>query len=144
MCLSKGLGAPVGSALCGTRDYIQRAHRWRKMLGGGMRQAGILAAAGRHAIAHHIERLAEDHENAAALAAGLARHRALTVSTPQTNMVFVGADAGIADAFAKHLAERGVQITGTTKQRWVTHLDVARADVEGALRIVDAFFARAH
>ncbi len=144
VCLSKGLGAPVGSALCGTRDYIQRAHRWRKMLGGGMRQAGILAAAGRHAIAHHIERLAEDHENAAALAAGLARHQALTVSTPQTNMVFVGADAGIADAFAKHLAERSVQITGTAKQRWVTHLDVARADVEGALRIVDAFFARGH
>ena len=72
-----------------------------------MRQAGILAAAGRHAIAHHIERLAEDHENAAVLAAGLARHQALTVSTPQTNMVFVGADAGIADAFAKHLGGAG-------------------------------------
>ena len=74
VCLSKGLGAPVGSVLCGGRDFIRDARRWRKMLGGGMRQAGIIAAAGRYAIAHNIARLAEDHENAARLAAGLARH----------------------------------------------------------------------
>jgi len=144
VCLSKGLGAPAGSLLCGGRDYIQRAHRWRKMLGGGMRQAGILAAAGRHAIAHHIERLAEDHENARLLAAGLAKHEKLRVSTPQTNMVFVDASEDIAAAFADHLAAQGVQITGAAHQRWVTHLDVARADVLRAVSVADAFFSRAH
>ena len=119
VCLSKGLGAPVGSVLCGRRDYIEAAHRWRKMLGGGMRQAGILAAAGRHALAHHVARLADDHENAARLAAGLAKHRALDVAPPQTNMVFVAVREGSADGFAAHLAANGVQITGTAHQRWV-------------------------
>jgi threonine aldolase len=143
VCLSKGLGAPVGSLLCGGRDYIKAAHRWRKMLGGGMRQAGILAAAGRYAITHHISRLAEDHDNAARLATGLAKHAALQVSTPQTNMVFVGVEARVAADFTAHLAARVVQITGTAKQRWVTHLDVARDDVDRALAVVDAFFAGA-
>ena len=142
VCLSKGLGAPVGSLLCGGRDYIKAAHRWRKMLGGGMRQAGILAAAGRYAIAHHIARLADDHENAARLAAGLAKHAALEVSTPQTNMVFVSVKASSADGFAAHLAAKGVQVTGTAKQRWVTHLDVSRDDVERALAVVEVFFAK--
>ena len=144
VCLSKGLGAPVGSLLCGNKDYVKAARRWRKMLGGGMRQAGILAAAGRHAIAHHIDRLAEDHENAAALAAGLAKHEALSVAPPQTNMVFVSMPAASADAFARHVAAGGVQMIGTTHQRWVTHLDVSRADVERAVAVVDAFFARAN
>ncbi len=141
VCLSKGLGAPVGSVLCGRRDYIGAAHRWRKMLGGGMRQAGILAAAGRHALAHHVARLADDHAHAALLAAGLAKHRALDVAPPQTNMVFVAVREGSADGFAAHLAANGVQITGTAHQRWVTHLDVTRADVERAIGVVDAFFA---
>ena len=144
VCLSKGLGAPVGSLLCGRRDYIKLARRWRKMLGGGMRQAGILAAAGRYAVAHHVPRLAEDHDNAALLAAGLAKHEDLAVPAPQTNMVFVDASPGIADAFAKHLAAAGVQITGLAHQRWVTHLDVTRADVEHAVALADRFFARAH
>lgn len=142
VCLSKGLGAPVGSVLCGRRDFVKAAHRWRKMLGGGMRQAGVLAAAGRHAVAHHVARLAEDHENAALLASGLARHRALDVAPPQTNMVFVGVAADVAPAFAAHLAKEGVRITGTATQRWVTHLDVGRADVERAIAVVDAFFTR--
>ena len=141
VCLSKGLGAPVGSVLCGRGDYIKTAHRWRKMLGGGMRQVGILAAAGRHAIKHHVARLAEDHDNAARLAAGLAKHRALEVASPQTNMVFVAVRDGKADAFAAHLATNGVKITGTAQQRWVTHLDVATADVDRAIGVVDAFFA---
>ena len=141
VCLSKGLGAPVGSVLCGRRDYIGAAHRWRKMLGGGMRQAGVLAAAGRYAIKHHVERLAEDHDNAARLAAGLAKHRTLDVAPPQTNMIFVTVREGSADGFAAHLAANGVQITGTTHQRWVTHLDVGRADVDRAIGVVDAFFA---
>ncbi|NDP42430.1 MAG: low-specificity L-threonine aldolase [Aromatoleum sp.] len=142
VCLSKGLGAPVGSVLCGHRDFIQAARRWRKMLGGGMRQAGILAAACRHALLHHVERLAEDHDNAARLAAGLARHGELDVGSPQTNMVFVGVPADIATAFAAHLGAAGVDITGTTRQRWVTHLDVARADVDTAIAAVDRFFTR--
>jgi len=141
VCLSKGLGAPVGSVLCGGRDYVKAAHRWRKMLGGGMRQAGILAAAGRHAVKHHVARLAEDHDNAARLAAGLAKHRALDVASPQTNMVFVSVRDGSADGFAAHLAANGVQITGTAHQRWVTHLDVGREDVDRAIGVVDAFFA---
>ncbi len=140
VCLSKGLGAPVGSVLCGSSAFIKAARRWRKMLGGGMRQAGILAAAGRHAIAHHIARLADDHANAARLAAGLAKHPALAVSTPQTNMVFVDVRNDLADAFAAHLARAGVQITGKTQQRWVTHLDVSSEDVDRATGIVDAFF----
>ena len=141
VCLSKGLGAPVGSVLCGSSAFIKAARRWRKMLGGGMRQAGILAAAGRHAIAHHVARLADDHANAARLAAGLAKHPALAVSTPQTNMVFVVVRDDLADAFAAHLARAGVQITGTQQQRWVTHLDVSSEDVDRAVAVVDAFFA---
>jgi threonine aldolase len=144
VCLSKGLGAPVGSLLCGGRDYIKAARRWRKMLGGGMRQAGVLAAAGRHALAHHIARLADDHDNAARLAAGLAQYPALAVAPQQTNMVFVGVRAEIAAAFAAHLAAEGIQITGTTRQRWVTHLDVARTDVDAAIASVDRFFAGRH
>jgi threonine aldolase len=140
VCLSKGLGAPVGSVLCGGRDFIKSARRWRKMLGGGMRQAGIIAAAGRHAIAHHIPRLTEDHENAARLAAGLAKHAELSVAPPQTNMVFVGVPENIAAVFAAHLAAEGVRPYGTTRQRWCTHLDVARADVDAAIACVDRFF----
>src|SRR4029077_3591074 len=89
VCLSKGLGAPVGSVLCGGRDFIKDARRWRKMLGGGMRQAGIIAAAGRYALANNVTRLAEDHQNAARLGAGLAKHSELAVAPAQTNMVFV-------------------------------------------------------
>ncbi len=140
VCLSKGLGAPVGSVLCGSGAFIKAARRWRKMLGGGMRQAGILAAAGRHAIAHHVARLADDHANAARLAAGLRKHSAFAVSTPQTNMVFVDVRDDLADGFAAHLARAGVQITGKTQQRWVTHLDASSEDVDRAIGIVDAFF----
>jgi threonine aldolase len=141
VCLSKGLGAPVGSLLCGSAGFIKSARRWRKMLGGGMRQAGILAAAGSHALAHHIPRLAEDHANAARLASGLARHRQLDAAPAQTNMVFVGVPADIAAPFAAHLAADGILITGTTRQRWVTHLDVTAADVDRALASVAAYFS---
>ncbi len=140
VCLSKGLGAPVGSVLCGSHVFIKAARRWRKMLGGGMRQAGILAGAGRHAIEHHIARLADDHANATRLAAGLAKHQPLAVAAPQTNMVFVGVRDALADAFAAHLAREGVQITGTKQQRWVTHLDVSSEDVDRAIGVVNAFF----
>jgi threonine aldolase len=141
VCLSKGLGAPVGSVLCGRRDFIDAAHRWRKMLGGGMRQAGILAAAGRYAVAQNIERLAEDHEHAAILAKGLAKHSALRVAPPQTNMVFVEVADDVAASFAGHLAKEGVQITGVAKQRWVTHLDVDTSAVDRAIAAAERFFS---
>ncbi|MDQ6621216.1 MAG: low-specificity L-threonine aldolase [Pseudomonadota bacterium] len=141
VCMSKGLGAPVGSVLCGTSDFIGRARRVRKMLGGGMRQAGILAAACRHALAHHVPRLAEDHHRAARLAQGLSRHAELTVQTPQTNMVLVNVAPETATELAEHLAQRGVAITGVARQRWVTHLDVADSDVDAALAAVDSYFA---
>jgi threonine aldolase len=141
VCLSKGLGAPVGSVLCGGRDFIKDARRWRKMLGGGMRQAGILAAAGRYAIANNVERLAEDHENAARLNAGLAKHAELKVAPSQTNMVFVVVPESIAAAFSAHLEKDGVRPYGAAKQRWCTHLDVSRADIDTAIASVDRFFA---
>ena len=142
VCLSKGLGAPVGSLLCGSRDFVVAARRWRKMLGGGMRQAGILAAAGSHALAHNIARLAEDHANAARLREGLARHPQLDVAPAPTNMIFVGVPQAIAAALAAHLAADGILLTGTTRQRWVTHLDVSGADVARAIASVDSFFSR--
>jgi len=142
VCLSKGLGAPVGSVLCGGRDYIKAARRWRKMLGGGMRQAGIIAAAGRYALANNIARLAEDHENAARLGAGLAKHAELRVAPAVTNMVFVVVPENLAPSFTAHLAAEGVRPYGTTRQRWCTHLDVARTDVDNAIACVDRFFAK--
>jgi threonine aldolase len=142
VCLSKGLGAPVGSVLCGGRDFIRDARRWRNMLGGGMGQAGILAAACRYAIANNVERLADDHENAAWLNAGLSKHADLQVAPTQTNMVFVAVPERISAELTAHLAADGVRPYGTTKQRWCTHLDVSRADVEAAIASVDRFFAK--
>ncbi|WP_374357200.1 low-specificity L-threonine aldolase [Chitinimonas sp.] len=141
VCLSKGLGAPVGSVLLGSRDLIAQGKRWRKMLGGGMRQAGIVAAAGLYALEHNIARLADDHANAARLAAGLAQLPGLTVSS-QTNMVFVQVETSIATAFATHLAEAGLLVSSIgTAQRWVTHLDVDTAAVDAAISIASRFFA---
>ncbi|PMS22154.1 low-specificity L-threonine aldolase [Trinickia dabaoshanensis] len=142
VCLSKGLGAPVGSVLAGSKAAIARARRWRKMLGGGMRQAGVLAAAGLYALEHNVERLAQDHANARALAQGLAKLPGLTVTEPDTNIVFVGVDAAIAPAFAAHLAQHGIGVVstyGSTRQRWVTHLDVDAAAVQEALSIASQF-----
>jgi threonine aldolase len=142
--LSKGLGAPVGSVLVGRSDLVAEARRWRKMLGGGMRQAGILAAAGRHAVDHHVERLADDHANAAALAEGLSTLDGLEVVAQHTNMVFVerlvdGDDAtGLfePDAFSAALEAAGVRTSGGKVLRLVCHLDVAASDVAV---VVDAF-----
>jgi len=143
ICLSKGLGAPVGSVLVGSAELIEKAVRNRKMLGGGMRQAGILAAAGLYALDHNIARLAEDHENAARLAEGLRRFDGLDVVTPDTNIVFVNADPAIGDALGAHLKAHGVGVTGRYgQQRWVAHLDVDRAAVDAALEVVGAFFSR--
>jgi threonine aldolase len=144
VCLSKGLGAPVGSVLVGSAPLIAKARRTRKMLGGGLRQVGILAAAGLYALDHNVKRLADDHANAKALAEGLASFDALKVTMPDTNIVFVDVDSTIAADFSAYLAARGIGITsayGATKQRWVTHLDVDRAAVQDALDAAKAFFS---
>ena len=143
-CLSKGLGAPVGSLLTGSRELVSRARRWRKVVGGGMRQAGILAAAGIHALEHHVARLAEDHENAAALAAALAGIEELSVdpAAVQTNMVHVGVAPEQLRPLASFLAERGVLVTPRVPMRLVTHLDVHREDIPAAAKAMREFFTQ--
>ncbi|HHY92941.1 MAG TPA: aminotransferase class I/II-fold pyridoxal phosphate-dependent enzyme, partial [Firmicutes bacterium] len=136
-CLSKGLSAPVGSIIVGPREWIERARKWRKRLGGGMRQAGILAAAGLVALETMVERLAEDHEHARLLAEGLGNLPGCAVVPPQTNMVLVDvAGTGLSAAdFVARLAEHGVLAgdTAPTKVRLVTHKDVDRKGIEYAL-----------
>ncbi len=132
ICFSKGLGAPVGSALCGSHELIARGRRVRKMLGGGMRQAGLLAAAALHALDHHVERLADDHKRARTLAMGL-MVEGYTVRTPQTNLVYV--DVPKAAQAQDFLATHGVLAfaTGPSQMRLVTHLDVDDAGIERTL-----------
>ena len=140
VCFSKGLGAPVGSALVGSADLIKRAHRWRKMLGGGMRQAGILAAAARYAIDHHVHRLADDHVLAQRLADGLQGLPGLSVEPPETNMVFADVEADRAAGLIAHLKSRGVLATGLYRLRFVTHLDVNAQDIDTAIAAVREYF----
>ena len=142
MCLSKGLGAPAGSVLSGPRELIDEARKWRKMLGGGLRQAGVLAAAGIYALEHHVERLADDHERATALAAALAVIDGISVNAVNTNMVFIAIDNASSE-LSKRLEDRGVlcevprakgvnpyaQLVGT---RLVTHLDINDNDISAA------------
>ncbi|MCA3220066.1 MAG: low-specificity L-threonine aldolase [Burkholderiales bacterium] len=143
ICLSKGLGCPVGAVLAGGKDFIARAKRPRKMLGGGMRQAGVLAAAGLYALDHHVERLAEDHAKAQRLAAGLREIDALKVDGPHTNMVFVDLPADRVTALSAFMAEQGIQILGyQPRLRLVTHLDVSMAAIERAIAAFKQFFAR--
>ncbi|HUG26347.1 beta-eliminating lyase-related protein, partial [Piscinibacter sp.] len=134
-----GLGAPVGSALVGPRDLVLLARRWRKMLGGGMRQAGVLAAAALHALDHHVERLADDHALAQRLADGLQGIPGLAVEPPQTNMVFATTDERGRDLIA-HLKSRGVLATGIYQLRFVTHLDVDAQDIDRAVAAVREHF----
>ena len=143
VCFSKGLGAPVGSALCGSRDLIGRAHRVRKMLGGGMRQSGLLAAGALHALEHHIERLQDDHAMARNLAQGLQGIEGLAVEAPQTNIVFVdlhGDARERAPALMAHLADSGIRATGLYRLRFVTHLDVDAAGIARAVAAIRGFF----
>ncbi|MFN8895171.1 MAG: low-specificity L-threonine aldolase [Betaproteobacteria bacterium] len=135
---SKGLGTPAGSALVGSRELVARAHRVRKMLGGGMRQAGVLAAAALHALDHHVERLAEDHANARLLAEGLQGLDGVSVATPQTNIVFVDVVPAKAAGLVERLKAAGVLCTGLYRLRFVTHLDVGRADIERAVSVIRA------
>ena len=136
VCFSKGLGAPVGSALVGPRDLIRQALRTRKMLGGGMRQAGVLAAAALHALDHHINRLADDHANARALAQGLEGLPGVTVQPPQTNMVFIDLAPERAAGVVDRLRQAGLLCNGLYRLRLVTHLDVTADDIRRAVAIL--------
>jgi threonine aldolase len=141
VCLSKGLGAPVGSVLCGSRAFIKQALRWRKMLGGGMRQAGILAAAGLYALEHNIQRLAEDHENAARLARELAGISAIKVTMPDTNIVYVDLPGDACSLLDDTLRRAGILARVTPHMRIALHLDVSRADVDRTIAAFKEFAA---
>ena len=138
VCLSKGLGAPVGSVLVGPHALIDKARRWRKVCGGGWRQAGMLAAACLHALDHHVARLAEDHARAARLAERLRAIDGLTVLGQHTNMVFIDVPMERLRALDAHLREAGIRISigYLPTLRLVTHLDV---DDDGIARTADAF-----
>ncbi|MXY55790.1 MAG: low-specificity L-threonine aldolase [Gammaproteobacteria bacterium] len=128
VCLSKGLGAPAGSVLCGSASFVKAARRWRKVLGGGMRQAGVLAAAGLHALTNHVERLGDDHRRAEVLAQDL-RTKGL-VAEQRTNMVFVG---GVdTTAMVEHMGRAGVRVSGS---RWVVHMDIDDDDIRHVVQV---------
>ena len=144
VCLSKGLGAPVGSVLCGTHGHIAKARRWRKVLGGGMRQAGVLAAAGIYALQNHVQRLKDDHDNAHLLAEGLSKIAAIKVDrgAVQTNMVFLSVAPEHAEALRTFLKQRGMFIGAGTSIRLVTHLDVSAEDLRLLMDATAQFFAQ--
>lgn len=143
ICLSKGLGAPVGSVLCGSAELIKWARRWRKMVGGGMRQAGILAAAGIYALENNVKRLAEDHRHAKQLAQRLQGIEELSINQDlvQTNMLFVKTTMDTAEALAKFLNDKGITVLPTETMRWVMHLNISDSDVDYIEEQVKAFFA---
>jgi threonine aldolase len=143
VCFSKGLGAPVGSALCGSRELIDKAQRWRKVLGGGLRQSGILAAAALHALDHHVDRLGDDHALAQRLAQGLQGVPGLSVRSAQTNIVFVDVADGRGPALLDDLKAHGVLATGLIGLRFVTHLGVDAAGIDHALGCIRRFMANA-
>lgn len=144
VCLSKGLGAPVGALLCGDQSTIKKARRWRKVLGGGMRQAGILAEAGLYAIHHHVDRLQQDHENARLLSEGFAAIEQLGTeyNGSQTNMVFVTLPEDAVGTMQAYLKENDIIIASGRRVRLVTHLDVSRADVDTVVSHFKQFFSR--
>jgi threonine aldolase len=143
VCFSKGLGTPVGSALCGSKDLIGRARRVRKMAGGAMRQAGVLAAAASYALDQNVDRLAEDHALARRLADGLKGIEGLQVEAPHTNIVFVDLTGSARERSAQlldHLKSKSVLATGLYRLRFVTHLDVDASGVDVAVAAIRSFF----
>ena len=145
ICLSKGLGAPVGSLLVGSAAFIKAARRWRKVLGGGMRQAGIIAAAGIQALERNIDRLADDHANAAFLAAALQKLPGLEVlpHSGDTNMVFLRFKSADSVELANSLKAKGILVSAGSPMRLVTHLDVDRKDIENLVAGLKDFLSRA-
>ncbi|MBL0392734.1 low-specificity L-threonine aldolase [Ramlibacter monticola] len=143
VCFSKGLGAPVGSALCGSKELIARARRIRKMAGGAMRQSGLLAAAASYALDHHVERLAQDHALARRLAEGLEGIEGMAFDVPETNILFVdllGPARERSAELLQHLKNEGVLATGLYRLRFVTHLDVDAAGIDRVVTAVRSFF----
>ena len=140
VCLSKGLGAPVGSILCGSKPLIKEATRWRKMLGGGMRQAGMIAAGGLYALEHNIARLAEDHDNAAYFAGELSRLKGIQVSAPQTNIFYVDVPADACRALNDVLQLTRIRVSMSPRLRIVTHMDASRDDIDRAITVFGDFF----
>jgi threonine aldolase len=143
VCFSKGLGAPIGSALCGSRSFIAKAHRIRKMAGGGMRQAGMLAAAASYALDHHVERLADDHALAKKLGDALARIDGLQVDPVHSNIVFVDVQEPLkanAAGLMDQLKSQGILATGLYRLRFVTHLDVHEAGVDRVISVIEQYF----
>ena len=141
ICLSKGLGTPVGSLLVGSREYIKRATRWRKMVGGGMRQAGILAAAGLYALENNVQRLQTDHDNAHWLASEL-REIGVDVTRQDTNMVFVRVPVEQSESLGNFMKERGILISAGPITRLVIHLDVNRQQLAEVVSHWQAFLQR--
>ena len=141
ICLSKGLGAPVGSVLVGSQEFIDQAHRWRKMFGGGMRQSGILAAAGIHAVEHHVDRLVDDHRRAMNLATAIdeMNHVHVDLDAVQTNMVYFSADGHTASQVAEHMGKQGIDMfdISPTHCRLVTHLHITDEDVENVVAALE-------
>ncbi|NDH24537.1 MAG: low-specificity L-threonine aldolase, partial [Actinobacteria bacterium] len=143
LCLSKGLGAPMGSVLSGPATLIGEARKYRKMLGGGLRQVGMVAAAGIHALEHHVERLADDHANAATLAEALDAIGGIEIRAQNTNMVFCTAGHADPAALTEAMEAAGVLTRwystpdGTTETRLVTHLDVSTGDLELVAKAVE-------
>src|SRR5471032_1428210 len=140
ICLSKGLGTPVGSLLCGSKEYIQRANRWRKMTGGGMRQAGILAAAGIYALENNVERLQEDHDNAVWLEQQL-RAIGVEIAAPgaQTNILYIKQSPELAAKLGPWMRERGVILSAGPLTRLITHIDIRRADLQKVVSLWQDF-----
>ena len=136
LCLSKGLGAPVGSILVGSRDFIQNSRRWRKVLGGGMRQAGIIAAAGLYALEHNIRRVSEDHEKAWVLAETLQNRFGLEKVRCQTNMLHLEIDEDLYTSLASHLASGGVKVG---RPRWVLHKGITQTALAKIQRLISSF-----
>jgi threonine aldolase len=143
ICLSKGLGAPAGSVLLGSRRFIADARRWRKALGGGMRQSGVLAAAGLYALENHVQRLAEDHANAEYLAAGL-RLIGLSVAPWQTNVVYVDIGPEHVEGLKSWLASRGILATVAPRTRLMTHMDLSRSQIDAVLQAFREYPFRRH
>ena len=142
ICLSKGLGCPAGTLLVGAREFIAEARRWRKVVGGGMRQVGFIAAAGIHALEHHIERMETDHANARQLADGLARIDGIDVdhNAVQTNMVFVTMTPDRIEDFASHCKRHQVLVRTRNPNRLVTHLDIDADGIDHAIDVMSRYF----
>ena len=142
ICLSKGLGAPAGTLLVGSREFVAEARRWRKVVGGGMRQIGFIAAAAIHALDHHVERLEADHANARRLAGGLARIDGIDVdhNAVQTNMLFAKVAPSRLEDFAAHCGRQRVVIRNRNPIRMVTHLDIDAEGVDHAIDVMAEFF----